>query len=235
MEHQKILNTLNEANDSEFVTRKWNIANDKSKSNYGTGNEITYDTEVLNSKLCDYDDPYILVRGDTIITGDHALFIKCLTEIHETTIDDAEDLDLVVAMYNLIEYNSNFSATTESLWFYSKEATNFNLITILLTLVILNLSSISLKYYKAVVLPANTANGILKNAIIAVSLKYLINFWISLKMPLINCKVELKLKWRKNYALSGAGTENEVNGDKNANNIIFTIKDIKLYVSGVTL
>ena len=42
MEHQKILNLLNKANDSKFVTRKWNIVNDNTKSNYGVGNEITY-------------------------------------------------------------------------------------------------------------------------------------------------------------------------------------------------
>ena len=56
MEHKKILNLLKEANDSKFVTRKWNITNDNSKSNYGAGNEITYNTEVLKSSLCDYND-----------------------------------------------------------------------------------------------------------------------------------------------------------------------------------
>ena len=60
MEHQKILNLLNEANDSKFMTRKWNIVNDNSKANYDVANEITYITEVLKSNLCDYDDAYIL-------------------------------------------------------------------------------------------------------------------------------------------------------------------------------
>ena len=54
-------------------------------------------------------------------------FINCITKIDGTTIDDAEDLDLVMSMKNLIEYSSNFSETTESLWFYSKnEETKFN-------------------------------------------------------------------------------------------------------------
>ena len=53
MEHQKILNLLNEANDSKFVTRKWNIVNDNSKTNYDAVNEITYNTEILKSILCD--------------------------------------------------------------------------------------------------------------------------------------------------------------------------------------
>ena len=54
-------------------------------------------------------------------------FTKCITKIDGTTINDAEDLDLALPMYNLIEYNSNYSEATGSLWFYSKdEATNFN-------------------------------------------------------------------------------------------------------------
>ena len=49
MEHQKILNLLNEANDSKFVTRKWNIVNDQSNANYDAGNETVFNTEVLKS------------------------------------------------------------------------------------------------------------------------------------------------------------------------------------------
>ena len=54
MKQQKILNLLNQAKDSKFVTRKWNIVNDNSKSNWGATNEITYNREVLNSNLCGY-------------------------------------------------------------------------------------------------------------------------------------------------------------------------------------
>ena len=67
MEHQKNLNLLNEASDSKFVTRKWNIVNDNAKANYGVGNEITYNTEVLKSNPRDYNDAYILIRGDITI------------------------------------------------------------------------------------------------------------------------------------------------------------------------
>ena len=59
MEHEKMLNLLNETNDSKFVTRKWNIVNDNSKANYEEGNEITYNTGVLKSNLCDYNNAYI--------------------------------------------------------------------------------------------------------------------------------------------------------------------------------
>ena len=71
MEHQKILNLLNEANNSKFVTRKWNFVNDNSKANYDAANENTY-IEVLKSTLCDYNDVYILVRGDITIIGHQA-------------------------------------------------------------------------------------------------------------------------------------------------------------------
>ena len=133
MENQKILNLLNEANDSKFVTRKWNIVNNlKTKD---AANEITYDTEILKSNLCDYNDGYILVTGDITIIGhqesqlafkNSTPFTKCITKIDGTTTDDAENLDLVMPIYNLIEYSTNYSETTGSLWFYSNnEATNF--------------------------------------------------------------------------------------------------------------
>ena len=59
MENQKLLNLLNEPNHSKFVKKKWNIVNDQSKSNYGAGNEITHNTEVLKSNPCDYKDAYV--------------------------------------------------------------------------------------------------------------------------------------------------------------------------------
>ena len=69
MEYQKTLNILNEASDTKFVARKWNIVNDKSNVNYDVGNEVMYNTEVLKSNLYDYNDAYVLVRGDIIITA----------------------------------------------------------------------------------------------------------------------------------------------------------------------
>ena len=136
MAHQKVLNLLNEANDSKFAKRKWNIAIDNSKANYDVVNEITYNTEVLKSNR-DCNDAYILLRGNVTIIGHQvtqvafkncAPFTKCVTKITGTTIDDAEDLDLVMPMYNLIEYSSNYSETTGSLRFCSKgEATRFNI------------------------------------------------------------------------------------------------------------
>ena len=237
MEQQKILNLLNEANNSKFVTRKWNIVNDDAT------NEIANNTEILKSNLCDHNDAYILVRGDITVVAapvtqvafkNCAPFTKCLTKIDEKTIDDAEYLDLVIPMYNLIECGSNYSQTTGSLWFCSKdEVTNFNVD-------IANDDHFKSLKYKAKLFgnaaaqDDNAANGILKNAAIVVPLKYLSNFWRSVEMSLINYKVELKLRWTKHCVLSVAGTDN-ANGNNDDNNIIFTIKDTKLYVSVVTL
>ena len=129
-EYQKTLNLLNESNHSKFVTRKWNIVNDNSKTNYDVSNEITSNTEVLKFNICDYNNAYILVKGDITIAGRNianevafkncAPFTRCIPKTDETTIDEAENLDLVMPMYNLIEYSSNYSETTGSLWFYSK-------------------------------------------------------------------------------------------------------------------
>ena len=98
-------------------------------------------------------------------------------------------------MYDLIHYSSNYSETTESLWFYFEdEASNFNND-------IENTNGFKSFNYNAkllgntfVQLASNQANGILRNAITAVSIKYLSNFWRSFEMSLIKCKIELKLK-----------------------------------------
>ena len=100
MEHQKILNLLYDANDHKFVTRKWNIVNGNSNSNYAAANEITYNTEILKSNICDYSDAYNLVISEiTVVTAlatqvalkNCASFTKCITKIDGTTIDGAED------------------------------------------------------------------------------------------------------------------------------------------------
>ena len=120
------------------MTRKWNIVNDQSNKTYGAGNETIYNAEVLKSNLCDDNIAYILVRGDIITTALNnttrvtfkiysPFTSKYITQINGTTVDDDEDLDLVMPMYNLIEYSSNCSDITCSLWFSSKdEETNFN-------------------------------------------------------------------------------------------------------------
>ena len=130
MEQQKVLNLLNEANDFKFEARKSNIVNNNSNANNGVGIEIIYNTEVLKYNLCDLKDAHISVRGDITVRAapatkiafkNNAPFTKCITKFHETTINNAEDLDLFMSMYNIIEYSSNYSETTQNLWFYSKD------------------------------------------------------------------------------------------------------------------
>ena len=60
---------MNEVNNSKSVTRKLNISNDNSKTNYGVGIEFTYNTEVLISNLCDYNDEYIIVKSIITVTA----------------------------------------------------------------------------------------------------------------------------------------------------------------------
>ena len=174
------------------------------------------------------------MEGDITVTAapatqvsfkDCVQFAKCITEIDGTTIDDSKDLNFVMSMHNLIEYSSNYSKTAGSLWFYSKdEATNFNNN-------LENTDNFKSFEYKTKLL-GNTItqpvpsepNGILKNATIAVSLKYLSNFRRSLEMPFINCKIEPKLEWAKYSVLYAAGND-DTNADPN--NIISTIKDTR--------
>ena len=116
--------------------KKCNIVNNNSKTNYDATNEITHNTEVLKSSLCDYSDAYISVRRDIIFTAaleTQVAFKNCavvtlrITNVDEITIDETEDLDIVMPIYNLIQYSSNYSETSGQLWFYSKDkATNFD-------------------------------------------------------------------------------------------------------------
>ena len=113
--------------------------------------------------------------------------IKCIGRT------DGTNLDLVISMYNLIEYSSNYLEVYEvygSLWFYSKEKAN-DLDANIAKLMILNLLNIKLKLNIDVFwnIVADRANGILEIATIAIPLKYLSNFRRSLEMPLINCKL----------------------------------------------
>ena len=169
------------------MTRKQNIFNENSNENYCVWIEVVYNKNVLKSNLCNYNDAYVLVRGNISIMIHQstqaafkscAPFTKCITKINGTTTDDAENLDLVISMYNLMKYSSNYSETTESLWFYSKdEGTDF------IADIAKTTSFISFMYNSKLLENTGTdgANGILKNARIAVSFKYLSNFWRSLK------------------------------------------------------
>ena len=118
-------------------------------------------------------------------------------------------------MYNLIEYSDNYSDSSESLWGFKRDEMQMWLMAIMLF-------DLIKKQTLLVILKQMEQKGVK----IAVPLKYLSNFWRLLEMPLVNCKVELSLKWIENCVLTTA---------TNANKTAFEITDAKLYVPIVTL
>ena len=141
MEYQKIANLLDSASNkpSKFRTKNWVEINDESRGGYTTGSDIKFKTTMLRSNLCDYADSYILVKGTTTITGagyydaskqidkrnkgvifkNCASFTKCISRMNSTEIGNAEDIDIVIPMYNLTK-------TSGSLWQYFKDDPNDN-------------------------------------------------------------------------------------------------------------
>ena len=121
MEIQKIVNLLNDSNNesSKFATRKWYIINDQNNGQYGRGNEnnstIKFETKAIKPNLCDYLDVYILATGNikvadvaantNIAFKNCALFTRCVTHINDEDVETAENLDVIMLMYNLIEYS----------------------------------------------------------------------------------------------------------------------------------
>ena len=123
MEFQKNASFLNITSDdkdlSRFVTKKWVEVYDQSGGNYTVSKEIRIKTSMLRS---DFSDAYIVVEGDITLEGDNdankrnknlafknnAPFINCISKINGVKIDNAEDLDVVMSMYNLLEYSKNY-------------------------------------------------------------------------------------------------------------------------------
>ena len=91
-------------------------------------------------------------------------------------------------MYNLLEYSKNYRKTTGSLWNYYRDEPSDPL----------SFNSESFKYKTSIKGKAPQNGDLLTNAKVVIPLKHLTNFWKSLDIPLINCKVELILPWSKN-------------------------------------
>ena len=120
-----------------------------------------------------------------------ASFKKCITHINDEHVDDANDLDIVMPMYNLIEYSDNYSDTSGNLWQFKRDELPFNNGADPDNVSTANSTSFK---YKSSFINESTAvagNRVFKNVKIAVPLKYLSNFWRSLEMPLINCTIHL--------------------------------------------
>ena len=241
MENQKIINLLDkiDTDSKHFATKKWYIINDENNTNYGVNKDtgadnpdtIKYDTRVLKPNLCDYAEAYILIDGTITAAAaiantrlalkNCASFTKCNLEINDEDVDTAENLDITMPMYNLIEYSDNYQDSSATLYQYKRdEPPEANAINDLTT----NTSS-SFKYKVELlgnpVLDGNIAKRSVK---VVAPLEYLSNFFRSLEMPLINCKIKLNLTWKKECVLS--------NQDGAA---VFIINDTKMYVPVVTL
>ena len=167
---------------------------------------------MLRFNLCDYADAYVLVKGTITITGtgdddaakrldernkgvifkNCAPFTKCISRINNTDIDNAQDIDIVMPMYNLIEYSDNYSKTSGSLWQYYKDDPNDNIT-----------QSESFKS-KIKITGKTPAAGNTKDVEIIVPLKYLSNFWKTLEMLLINCEVNLVLTWSRDCVITNS-------------------------------
>ena len=118
---------------SKFRTKNWVEINDESRGTYNVNSQIKFKTTILKSSLCDYSDAYILVKrtiavnntaaADTDANNDNkkvifkncAPFTKCISEINNTQVENAKDIDIVMTMYNLIEYSDNYAKTSGSL------------------------------------------------------------------------------------------------------------------------
>ena len=160
---------------------------------------MKFKTTMLKSSLCDYSDAYILVKGKITITaeGDNEAarcadernkgvafkncspFTICISEINNTQIDNCKNIDIIMPMYNLIEYSDNYAKTSGSLSQYYRDV----------------LVNPRLFKSKIKITGRTPAGGNEKDVEIMVPLKYLSNFWRTLEMPLINCEVSLILTW----------------------------------------
>ena len=161
-----------------------------------------FKTENVKSSLCDYSDALILVTGNITVTANDdtdiafkncAPFCTCKTVINDVYIDEANHIHIVMTMYNLIEYSDNYSDTLGSLWQLKRYEVSAGSVNLTVD------NSQSFKY-KAALLgktgdAVNNMNSSVKEAKIVAPLKYLSNFWRSLEMPLMNCKVYLELNW----------------------------------------
>ena len=125
----------------KFKTKNWVETEDESRETYNVNSQIKFKTIMLKSSLCDYSDAYIFVKGTKTIAGagDNAAarqadervkgvifkncapFTNCISEINNTQVDNAKDIDIVMPMYNLIEYSDNYAKTSGSLWQYYRD------------------------------------------------------------------------------------------------------------------
>ena len=216
----------------KFRTKKWIKVNDDARGRYDKNSRIKFKTTMQKSSLCDYSDGHIIGKGTITITWARAgaaaknadtihkkvkfkncaPFADCISKINNTLVDNAKHLDVVMQIYNLIEYRYNYAKASRRLWQYYKD-NPYDKIT----------DCESFKF-KAGITGRTSAAGNTNDAEIIVLLKYLSNFWGTLEMSLINCEINLILTSSVNCFMT-----NSTCGQ------IFETTDTKFYVPVVTL
>ena len=244
MEYQEIAKLIDDTSNqpSKFRTKNWVEINDESRGTYNVNSQIKFKTTMLKSSLCDYSDAYIVVKGTITVNNTAAAdaaanntnkkvifkncapFTNCISEINNTQVDNAKDIDIVMPMYNLIEYSDNYAKTSGSLWQYYKDIPPLNDYNEIIDF--RGNNNTNSFNFKAKITGQTGDNGT-KDVEIMVPLKYLSNFWRTLEMPLINCEINLILTWSSTCVIISTIHVNE--------NAAFEITDTRLYVPVVTL
>ena len=121
---------------SKFATKNWYIIDSEITGKYSHHNPIKFLTKSIESSFCSYSDPYYSVKGDITVTGGNAntkvafkscaSFEKCLTGVDGTLVDEADFINVAMPMYNLIDYNKNYSDTSGSLWQFKRDEIDTN-------------------------------------------------------------------------------------------------------------
>ena len=248
MESQKIINLLDHKDEDNprFETRKWYIVKGHNNGNYSQGDDVQsivkFDTEIVRPFLYDYSGAYILVTGNVRVqNGNDATrvaiknchpFTRASFKLNNEQVDTADNLDLTMNLYNMLECSDNYADTTASLYQYKRPEPRDNNDNI----VNLGTALSSFKYQKQLTapnsenVPANTdpnfanAHRIWKNIKIAVPLKYVSNFFRNLELPLINTKLYMEVNWTKYSVLCN---QNQ--------NSMFQITKCEFYIPIVTL
>ena len=210
MEFNKINNLLGPAHDKvpRFVTKKWIEAQSQSGSTYNTSKPIRFKTSLLRSDLCDCSDAYVWVKGKITVTNpnnnanfdrrltlkNNAPFISCILKINDKLVENAEDLDIAMPMYNLLEYSKNYEKTSGSLFNYYRDEPKEHTIGDGNNAINISIRNSESFDYKTKIVGSLAAGELEKDDVeIAIPLKYLGNFRRSLNIPLINCEITLIL------------------------------------------
>ena len=169
----------------------------------------------------------------------NAPFISCVSKINGELVENAEDLDIVIPMYNLLEYSKNYEKASGSLFNYYRDEPNEAEIANENGAINISVRNSKSFDHKTTIVGTLADNVLEKEVTIAIPLKYLGNFWRSLDIPLINCEITSILSWYKEFVLVGrafrgppAAAANRINSPASAK---FELTDCKLYVPVVTL